>query len=95
MAIVWDWESWWALELESRPSADLRYRDRVEAYYERLWRAHHTTDFVHPEGDLARYRLVVVPSLYLVMHRIAGRVRQTVLGTPAERRPEGVAAAGD
>jgi beta-galactosidase len=65
VAIVWDWESWWALELEWRPSQDLDFRDRVEAYYERLWRANLTTDFVHPEGDLGRYRLVVVPSLYL------------------------------
>ncbi len=65
VAMVWDWESWWALELDWRPSVDLAYRERVEAYYERLWRAHLTVDFVHPEGDLGRYPLVVVPSLYL------------------------------
>jgi beta-galactosidase len=65
VGVVWDWESWWALELDWRPSQDLDYRERVEAYYERLWRAHLTVDFVHPEGDLGRYRLVVVPSLLL------------------------------
>jgi len=65
VAMVWDWESWWALELDWRPSIDLAYRERVEAYYEQLWRAHLTVDFVHPEGDLGRYPLVVVPSLYL------------------------------
>jgi beta-galactosidase len=64
-AMVWDWESWWALELDWRPSVDLAYRERVEAYYEALWRDHLTVDFVHPEGDLGRYPLVVVPSLYL------------------------------
>ena len=64
-AIVWDYESWWALELEWRPSCDLRYLERVSACYERLWRSHLTVDFVHPEADLARYPLVVVPSLYL------------------------------
>jgi beta-galactosidase len=64
-AVVWDWESWWALELDWRPSIDLVYRERVEAYYEQLWRAHLTVDFVHPEGDLDRYPMVVVPSLYL------------------------------
>jgi len=64
-AMVWDWESWWAVELEWRPSVDLAYRERVEAYYEQLWRDHLTVDFVHPEGDLGRYPLVVVPSLYL------------------------------
>jgi beta-galactosidase len=65
VAILWDWESWWALELEWRPSADLVYRERVEAYYTRLWHDGITTDFVHPEGDLGRYKLIVAPSLYL------------------------------
>ncbi|GIJ67647.1 beta-galactosidase [Virgisporangium ochraceum] len=80
VALVWDWESWWALELDARPSSDLRYRDRVEAYYERLWRAHQTTDFVHPEGDLGRYRLVVVPSLYLTTPAAAKNLTDFVRG---------------
>jgi beta-galactosidase len=70
-AIVWDWESWWALELEWRPSVDLRFRERVEAYYTTLWRDHLTVDFVHPEADLGRYRLVVVPTLYLTTEAAA------------------------
>jgi beta-galactosidase len=65
VAVVWDWPSWWALELEWRPSSDLDYLERVSAYYEWLWRAHLTADFAHPEADLGRYPLVVVPSLYL------------------------------
>jgi beta-galactosidase len=65
VAIVWDWQSWWALELEWRPSVDLSFRDRMEAYYRQLWHDHLTVDFVHPESDLGRYPLVVVPSLYL------------------------------
>ncbi|WP_449060753.1 beta-galactosidase [Planomonospora algeriensis] len=66
VALVWDWESYWALELEWRPSADLRFRERVEAFYEALWRDHVTVDFVHPSADLSRYRLVVAPSSYLL-----------------------------
>jgi beta-galactosidase len=65
VAVVWDWEAWWALELEWRPSVDVTFRERVEAYYARLWAAHLTVDFVHPEADLERYPLVVAPSLYL------------------------------
>src|SRR5205814_4232203 len=65
VAVVWDWESWWALELDWRPSVDLAFRERLEAYYGQLWRAHLTVDFVHPEADLGRYPLVVAPSLHL------------------------------
>lgn len=65
LAIIWDWQSWWALELEWRPSVDLPYLDRLTAFYESAWRAHRTMDFVHPEADLSAYPLVLVPSLYL------------------------------
>jgi beta-galactosidase len=65
VAIVWDWESWWAQDLEWRPTQDLNYLERVEAYYEQLWRDHFVSDFVHPEADLSAYPLVVVPALYL------------------------------
>ena len=32
--MIWDWESWWAQELEWRPSVDLGYLERVRAWYE-------------------------------------------------------------
>ncbi len=65
VAVVWDWQCWWALELEWRPSIELTFHDRMRAYYNQLWRDHHTVDFVHPEADLSSYRLVVAPILYL------------------------------
>nr|WP_062333463.1 beta-galactosidase [Herbidospora sakaeratensis] len=78
VAIVWDWESYWALELEWRPSAELRFLERVEAYYEALWREHVTVDFVHPSADLTRYRLVVVPSSYLLTEGAAKNLQRHV-----------------
>jgi beta-galactosidase len=65
VGIVWDWQSWWALELEWRPSVDLRYLERLRAFYDRTWHAHLTADFLHPERSLDPYPLVLVPSLYL------------------------------
>jgi beta-galactosidase len=78
VAVVWDWQSWWALELEWRPSVDLGYRERIEAYYAQLWRDHFTVDFVPPERDLGQYRLVVVPSLYLTTTAAAARLADYV-----------------
>jgi beta-galactosidase len=78
VAVIWDWQSWWALELDWRPSVDLRYLDRVEAYYDRLWRAHLTADFVRPEAPLHRYRVVVVPSLYLTTKAAAENLSRYV-----------------
>jgi beta-galactosidase len=78
VAVLWDWQSWWALELEWRPSVDLSYRDRLDAFYAQLWRDHLTVDFVHPEADLSGYRLVVAPSLYLTTPAAAAGLRSYV-----------------
>lgn len=66
VAIAWDWESFWAQDLDWRPSVDLNHRERIEAYYSALWRRAVTVDFVHPGHDLSDYDLVLAPSLYLV-----------------------------
>lgn len=75
VAILWDWESYWAIELEWRPSADLRHLDQIRAYYERLWRANVTADFAHPEADLSNYRMVVAPTVYLLTSAAADNLR--------------------
>ncbi|WP_084105647.1 beta-galactosidase [Demequina sp. NBRC 110056] len=66
VAVLYDWESLWAHDLEWRPSDDLQFRERMRAYYERLWRDNVTVDFAHPEDDLSGYRLVVAPTSYLL-----------------------------
>ncbi|MER5791475.1 beta-galactosidase [Streptomyces sp. NPDC059627] len=65
-AIVWDWESWWAVEGPDHPANDLRIGDRLMDHYRPLWQANIATDFVRPHDDLSGYRLLVVPNLYLV-----------------------------
>ncbi|MEE1764838.1 beta-galactosidase, partial [Streptomyces sp. SP18BB07] len=67
VAIVWDWNARWAMELPSQPSSELRFQDLVRDWYTPLWRAGVAVDFVRPDTpDLDRYRLVLAPSLYLV-----------------------------
>ncbi|MCX5332162.1 beta-galactosidase [Streptomyces sp. NBC_00140] len=75
VAMVWSWESWWAQNLEWRPSADLDARERLDAFYEALYDRHLTVDFFPPEGvaglDPVRYPLLVMPQLYSVRAGIA------------------------
>ncbi|MGX1564339.1 beta-galactosidase [Streptomyces sp. NPDC055506] len=66
VAVLWDWHSWWAQNLDWRPSEDHDARERADAFYEALYDRHLTVDFAHPEADLSRYPLVVVPALYLM-----------------------------
>lgn len=66
VALLFDWQAWWATELDSHPSTDVTYLDQVLVYYRALWRAGVRVDLARPEADLSGYRLVIVPSLYLV-----------------------------
>lgn len=65
-AILWDYESFWAQDLEHRPSVDAQHRERIDAFYDRLWRDGITTDFAHPGQDLSGYPLVIAPASYLL-----------------------------
>jgi len=66
VAILMNWENWWALELDSKPSNDLKLIPQIYAYYKPLFERNITVDFVHPEADLSRYKLVIAPNLYLI-----------------------------
>ncbi len=78
VAVLWDFESFWAQGLEWRPSVDVDYAERVRAYYERLWRDGVTVDFAHPSQDLSGYRLVVAPAQYLLSVDDAERLNRYV-----------------
>ncbi|MCK0118604.1 beta-galactosidase [Isoptericola sp. S6320L] len=65
-ALVVDYPAWWAAELDSHPTQDLRYMDEVRSWYTALWEQGVTVDTVTPDADLDGYDLVVVPTLYLV-----------------------------
>jgi beta-galactosidase len=66
VAILHDWESWWALELPSKPSNRVQQLAMLEAFYRPLYEANIGVDFALPTADLSRYRLVIAPCLYLV-----------------------------
>lgn len=78
VAILMDWENWWALELDSKPSSDLKLVPQLYAYYKPLFERNITVDFTHPESDLARYKLVLAPNLYLVNDSCAKNINQYV-----------------
>jgi beta-galactosidase len=75
VAMLLDWESWWALELDSHPSR-LRLVELLREFYRPLFEAGVNADFAHPESDLSAYRLVLVPALYLVSDAGADNVRR-------------------
>lgn len=80
VAVLYDWESLWAQDLEWRPSDDVQFRERMRAFYERLWRDNVTIDFAHPSQDLSEYRMVVAPASYLLTLESAANLTRYVEG---------------
>lgn len=78
VALLFDWQSWWALEAGSHPSVDVRYLDAVHGLYRALWESGVTVDVLAPAADLSSYRLVVVPSMYMANEATANRLEQHV-----------------
>ncbi|HYP74057.1 MAG TPA: beta-galactosidase, partial [Microbacterium sp.] len=80
VAILWDFESFWAQDLEWRPSDDLDHAERIRAFYERLWRDGITVDFALPGHDLSGYKLVLAPAQYLLTAADAENLTSYVAG---------------
>ena len=80
VAILFDWHAWWASELDSHPSTDVRYRDVPKVLHRSLTDAGVGVDVVHPDSDLTGYDLVLVPTLYTVTDTAADRLREAVEG---------------
>jgi len=78
VAILMDWENWWALELDSKPSNDLKLIPQIFSYYKPLFERNITVDFAHPGSDLSRYKLVIAPNLYLVNDAAAENINRYV-----------------
>lgn len=78
VAILFDWDAWWASELDSHPSEDVRYLDQPHALHRELVDRGVGVDVVHPSADLSRYRLILVPTLYSVTDVVAERISAAV-----------------
>jgi beta-galactosidase len=75
-AVLADTDSRWALESRGLPSPHVRHLDVVRAAHTALWRAGIGCDIAAPGTDLAGYRLVVVPAVYLLSDAAAASLRR-------------------
>ncbi|GAA2971458.1 beta-galactosidase [Streptomyces drozdowiczii] len=66
VAVLHDWDAWWAGAQEGRPSSLLDYTEVVRRWHRALWENGTPTDFARPDADLGRFKAVVVPHLYLL-----------------------------
>ncbi|MFJ4554555.1 beta-galactosidase [Streptomyces massasporeus] len=73
-ALLFDWDSWWALEISDGPSRLVRYPDVVHAYYRAAREAGADVDVVPQTADLTPYDVVLAPALHMVKDDLATRL---------------------
>ncbi|MFC9770414.1 MULTISPECIES: beta-galactosidase [unclassified Pseudarthrobacter] len=73
-AIVFDYEAWWASEIDSKPSIDVKYLDLLRAFHRSLFLKGVSVDIVHPSAPLEGYDLVLVCTLYAVSDADAANI---------------------
>lgn len=78
VAVMFDWENWWAIEYSAGPSCDLRYLDEISRYYEALRGMNYNVDIISPDMDLTPYKVVIAPVLYMVKEGRDEKIREYV-----------------
>lgn len=77
-ALLFDWESWWAIELASGPSKDMDYLRTAAKYYKGLYQNGLPTDVIGVEDNFGGYKLLVAPMLYMLKPGLAEKLRAFV-----------------
>ncbi|WP_102157870.1 beta-galactosidase [Zhihengliuella halotolerans] len=80
VAILVDWTSWWASELDSHPTDRLRYRDEAFAWWRALVDAGVRADVVHAGQEIGGFDVVIAPVLYSVPDALAKTLAAYVAG---------------
>ncbi|MCR6109569.1 beta-galactosidase [Bacillus sp. A301a_S52] len=78
VAIVFDWENRWAINLSSGPSVSLDYIDEVHKYYKALYDRNIPVDLIGVDDDLSQYDIVIAPVLYMVKSGYADKLKAFV-----------------
>ncbi|MGF0169558.1 beta-galactosidase [Streptomyces sp. Marseille-Q5077] len=73
-ALLFDWDSWWALEISDGPSRLVKYQEVVHAYYRAARQAGADVDVVAVTADLTAYDVVLAPVLHMVKGDLAERL---------------------
>lgn len=74
VAILWDTQARWAVSGPAMPSSLVDYATVPHTVHRLLLERGITADVVHPSADLTGYRMVVVPTLYLVTDEHAAAI---------------------
>jgi beta-galactosidase len=78
VAILFDWNNWWAIEAAIGPINPKDYPAFVRKHYAALWPKNVAVDVIFSDSALGRYDVVIAPMLHMVKPGLAERVEAFV-----------------
>ena len=78
VALLFDWENWWALRFSSGPSTDLDYVKECRSFFAALYALGVQVDVLSPEADLSGYDVILAPVLSLIRTETARAIERRV-----------------
>lgn len=78
IALIMDWDNWWAIEYSAGPSCELKYLKEFGRFYECLRNMNYNVDIISPEDELSEYKIVIAPVLYMVKGNDDEKIRTFV-----------------
>ncbi|WP_309129783.1 beta-galactosidase [Microbacterium sp.] len=78
VAIVFDYEAWWATQLDGHPTVDFSYSTEMRSIHSALLDRGIAVDVVPPKADLSKYSAVVVAGLYMMSQELADKIVDAV-----------------
>ncbi|MBS5814455.1 beta-galactosidase [Enterococcus casseliflavus] len=78
VAVIFDWDNYWALEYTSGPTVDLKYVEQIHRYYRYFYEQNIAVDLVPVDADLSKYKLVAAPVLYMIKEGMQERLTDFV-----------------
>ncbi|MDT2981581.1 beta-galactosidase [Enterococcus casseliflavus] len=79
VAVIFDWDNYWALEYTSGPTVDLKYVEQIHRYYRYFYEQNIAVDLVPVDADLSKYKLVAAPVLYMIKEGVQERLTDFVM----------------
>lgn len=79
VAVIYDWENYWALADAQGPRKEKKdYFDTCQKHYKAFWQQSIPVDVINMDCDFSKYKVLVAPMLYMVREGVGERISEFV-----------------
>jgi beta-galactosidase len=78
VALLFDIDTWNAVEMTSGPNVDLDYLKQAQKYYKAFYDLNVSVDVISPLSDFFKYELIIAPVMYMLKPGVSDRLKSFV-----------------